>query len=110
MTTFRKLTRSFHRQQQLRMEKVLATQRHIEEFREQQAEWRRMERERMEEENQRIMEYACHQQQREEDKMAKVRVQEEEKQNLQKMVRKYQLIISGSVRWCIQQKCCFSGQ
>lgn len=65
---------------------MTATQRYIEEFKKQEAEWRRLERERMEEENRRIREFASFQQRREEDRMAKVREREETKQFLQSKV------------------------
>ena len=74
------------RERQLRFEKITATQRYIEEFKKQQAEWRRMEREKMEKENRRIMEFAKYQQRKEEDRMASARRREKAKENLQKMV------------------------
>lgn len=68
------------------MEKVRATQQHIDDFKRQQAEWRRMEQERMEEENRRIMEFVARQQNMEEDRMAKIREREEAKDHLLKTV------------------------
>ncbi|MGH0158021.1 UNVERIFIED_CONTAM: hypothetical protein FKN15_062207 [Acipenser sinensis] len=73
-------------ERQLKLEKMTATQRYIEEFKKQEAEWRRLERERMEEENRQIREFASFQQRREEDRMAKVREREETKQFLQSKV------------------------
>lgn len=70
---------------------VTATQRHIEEFKKQQAEWRSLEREKMEEENQRILEYAKYQERKEADRMASARQRETAKENLYKMVGDFQL-------------------
>lgn len=78
---------SSHREQQLRVEKIAATQRYVEEFKRQQAEWRQMEREKMDAENRRIVEYTEYQQRREEDRMTKVRERENAKQHLHLMVR-----------------------
>lgn len=74
------------RERQLKLEKVKATQQHIEEFKRQQAEWRRMEHERMEAENRRIMEFVSHQEQTKETRVAKIREREEAKEHLQKIV------------------------
>lgn len=74
------------RERQLKLEKVRATQQHIEEFKRQQAEWRRMEQEKMEGENKRIMEFASQQEQLEETRMAKIREREEAKEHLHKLV------------------------
>jgi len=63
-----------------------ATQTYIEEFKKEQAIWKREKQEEMEEENRKIMEFANIQQQREEDWMAKVQDAEEKKQRLQSMV------------------------
>lgn len=71
------------------MEKVRATQQHIEEFKRQQAEWRRMEQEQMEAENRRIMEFASHQQHMEETRMAKMRERDEAKEQLRKIVENF---------------------
>lgn len=76
------------RERQLKLEKVKATQQHIEEFKRQQAEWRRMEQEQMEAENRRIMEYASRQQQKEANQMAKNKEREEAKEKLHKLVHK----------------------
>lgn len=70
----------------MKLEKVRTTQQHIEEFKRQQAEWRRMERERMEAENKRIMEFVSHQEHMEETRKAKNREREEAKEILHKMV------------------------
>lgn len=64
---------------------------YIEEFKKEQAFWRRRKQEEMEEENRKIMEFANLQQQREEDRMAKVRDTEEKKQRLQSMVSKHEI-------------------
>lgn len=77
------------RERQLKLEKVKATQQHIEEFKRQQAEWRRMEQEQMEAENRRIMEYASRQQQKEANQMAKNKEREEAKEKLHKLVHKW---------------------
>lgn len=82
------------RERQLKLEKVRATQQHIEEFKRQQAEWRHMEQDKMEAENRRIMEFAKHQQQMEENRMAKIREREEAKDNLHKIVETTILIPS----------------
>lgn len=82
-----KLASLIYRELQLRLEKVTATQRYIEDFKKQQAEWRRMEREKVEAENRRIIEFAQYQQRKEEDRMAKVREREQAKETLHKMVR-----------------------
>lgn len=71
---------------ELRLETVTATQRYIKEFKKQQAEWRRLEREKMEEENRRILEYAKYQERREAERMASARQRETAKENLHKMV------------------------
>lgn len=71
---------------QLQLDKVTATQRYIEDFKKQQAEWRRMEREKVEAENRRIIEFAQYQQMKEEDRMAKVREREQAKEILHKML------------------------
>lgn len=81
------------RERQLKLEKVKATQQHIEEFKRQQAEWRRMEQEQMEAENRRIMEYASRQQQKEANQMAKNKEREEAKEKLHKLVHKCFFII-----------------
>lgn len=75
------------RERQLKLEKVRATQQHIEEFKRQQAEWRHMERERMEAENRRIMEFAMQQQHMEKDRIAKLKEREEAKEHLHKLVK-----------------------
>uniref|UniRef100_A0A3Q3GRW1 Meiosis-specific nuclear structural protein 1 n=1 Tax=Labrus bergylta TaxID=56723 RepID=A0A3Q3GRW1_9LABR len=83
---FRKIYEEDQMERQLKLEKVRATQQHIEEFKRQQIEWRRMEQEQMEEENRRIREYASHQRHMEEAKMAKIREREEAKEHLQKIL------------------------
>ncbi|KAI7813914.1 meiosis-specific nuclear structural protein 1 [Triplophysa rosa] len=82
----RKIYEEDQMERQLQLEKVTATQRYIEDFKMQQVEWRRMERERMEAENRRILEYAHYQQRREEDRMEKVREREQAKETLHKML------------------------
>lgn len=64
----------------------MATQRYIGEFKKQQAEWRRLEREKMEEENGHILEYAEYQERKEAERMASARQREAAKENLHKMV------------------------
>lgn len=78
----------FYREKQLKLDKMRATQTYIEEFKKEQAIWRRRKQEEMEEENRKIMEFANIQRQREEDRMAKVRDTEEKKQRVQSMVSK----------------------
>lgn len=65
---------------------VTATQRYIQEFKRQQAEWKRLEREKMEEENRRILEYTKYQERKEEDRMANARQRETAKESLHKLV------------------------
>lgn len=69
-----------------------ATQTYIEEFKKEQAIWRRRKQEEMEEEHKKIMEFANIQRQREEDRMAKARDAEEKKQRLQSMVSKLEIV------------------
>ncbi len=71
----------------MKLEKVRATQQQIEEFKRQQAEWRRMEEEKMEAENRRIMEFAREQERTEETRMAKIREREAAKEHLYKIVK-----------------------
>lgn len=75
------------RERQLKLEKVRATQQHIEEFRRQQAAWRRMEQEKMEAENRRIVEFASRQQQMEESRNAKIKEREDAKEHLHQIVK-----------------------
>lgn len=74
------------REQQLKLEKIRATQQHIEEFKRQRDEWRRQERERMEAENRRIMEFVSNQDTKKETRMNEMREREEAKENLRKQV------------------------
>ncbi|XP_066491525.1 meiosis-specific nuclear structural protein 1 [Tiliqua scincoides] len=67
---------------QKRLEKMKATQRFIEEFKKDQAIRRKRQREEMEEENRKIMEFANMWQQREDNRMAKVHQDEERKRKL----------------------------
>ena len=69
-----------------RLQKQLATQRYIEEFKTKRAEWKAHERRLMEEENERILEFAKVQQQREEDRMEKKKQQEESMAAVQQKV------------------------
>lgn len=82
----RKINEEDQMELQLRLEKVTTTQRYIEDFKKQQAEWRRLEREKVEAENRRIIEFAQYQQRKEEDRMAKVREREQAKETLHKML------------------------
>ncbi|XP_059386557.1 meiosis-specific nuclear structural protein 1-like [Carassius carassius] len=82
----RKIYEEDQRELQLRLEKVVATQRYIEDFKKQQAEWRHLERAKVEAENRRIIEFAHYQQRKEEDRMAKVREREQAKETLRKML------------------------
>uniref|UniRef100_A0A8C0JE95 Meiosis-specific nuclear structural protein 1 n=1 Tax=Chelonoidis abingdonii TaxID=106734 RepID=A0A8C0JE95_CHEAB len=70
----RKIYEEDQMERQLKLEKMRATQRYIEEFKNEQAIWKRKKREEMEEENRKIMEFANMQQQREEDRMAKAQL------------------------------------
>ncbi|NXS59181.1 MNS1 protein, partial [Brachypteracias leptosomus] len=82
----RKIYEEDQMEKQLKIDKMKAIQAYIEEFKKEQAIWRRRKQEEMEEENRKIMEFANIQQQREEDRMAKVRDAEEKKQRLQNMI------------------------
>ncbi|NXW53474.1 MNS1 protein, partial [Eurystomus gularis] len=82
----RKIYEEDQMEKQLKLDKMRAIQTYIEEFKKEQAIWRRRKQEEMEEENRKIMEFANIQQQREEDRMAKVRDTEEKKQRLQNMI------------------------
>ncbi|NWH43005.1 MNS1 protein, partial [Fregata magnificens] len=82
----RKIYEEDQTEKQLKLDKMRATQTYIEEFKKEQAIWRRQKQEEMEEENRKIMEFANIQRQREEDWMAKVRDTEEKKQRLQSMI------------------------
>ncbi|NXT57095.1 MNS1 protein, partial [Pluvianellus socialis] len=82
----RKIYEEDQTEKQLKLDKMRATQTYIEEFKKEQAIWRRRKQEEMEEENRKIMEFANIQQQREEDRMAKVRDTEEKKQRLQSTI------------------------
>lgn len=86
----------YPRVHQLRLEKINTTRRYMEEFREQQAEWRRMELQNMEEENRRILDYARSQERREEDRMESTRRREQAKENLHKQVCGSVLILLGT--------------
>lgn len=74
------------REQQLKLEKIRATQQHIEEYKRQRDEWRRQERERMEAENRRIMEFVSNQDNQKQNRMNEMREREEAKDNLRKQV------------------------
>lgn len=65
-----------------------ATQRFIEEFKNDQAMRKKRQREEMEEENRKLKEFANMWQEREDNRMAKIQENEERKQKLQKMVLK----------------------
>ncbi|KFQ57537.1 Meiosis-specific nuclear structural protein 1, partial [Pelecanus crispus] len=82
----RKIYEEDQMEKQLKLDKMRATQMYIEEFKKEQAVWKRRKWEEMEEENRKIMEFANIQRQREEDRMAKVRDTEEKKQRLQSMI------------------------
>lgn len=92
---------TLYREKQLKLEKMRATQMYIDECKKEQAIWRQRKREEMEEENKKIMEFANCQQQREEDRMAKVRDMEEKKQRLQAMVLKFDIIKEYFVYSCL---------
>ncbi|KAF5897764.1 integrin alpha-11-like, partial [Clarias magur] len=82
----RKIYEEDRKKHELRLEMVTSTQRYIQEFKKQQAEWKRLEREKMEEENRRILEYAKYQEWKEQDRMASARKRETAKENLYKML------------------------
>lgn len=70
----------------MKLEKIRATQQEIEEFKRQQLEWRRLEQERMQAENERIREFMNLKQHEEETRVAKMRAREEAKEQLRKTV------------------------
>ncbi len=74
------------RELEARFEKQQATQRYIEEFLRKREEWREHEREEMEEENQRILEFSRQQQDREQRRMDDRKQQEEAKALVQQQV------------------------
>lgn len=73
----------------MRFEKQKATQRFIEEFKGKREEWKRLERERLEEENRKILEFADMQQVREQDRMEKQKMREENKAEVQQKVKRF---------------------
>lgn len=75
----RKIYEEDQREQEMRLEKQQATQHFIEEFKQKREEWKRLERERLEEENKKILEFADMQQLRENDRMAKQQEAEDAK-------------------------------
>ncbi|KAM9275372.1 meiosis-specific nuclear structural protein 1 [Morus bassanus] len=85
----RKIFEEDQMEKQLKLDKMRATQTYIEEFKKEQALWRRRKQEEMEEENRKIMEFANIQRQREDHQMAKVRDTEEKRQRLQSMIAQY---------------------
>lgn len=66
----RKIYEEDQREQEMRFEKQRATQAFIEEFKQKREEWKRLERERLEEENRKVLEFADRQQVRENARMA----------------------------------------
>lgn len=68
------------------MQKMRETQRYVEEFQKQRAEWKQMEREKMEAENRKILEFANAQKSREDERMARVREQDDHKEMLYQKV------------------------
>ncbi|OCT86974.1 meiosis-specific nuclear structural protein 1 isoform X2 [Xenopus laevis] len=79
----RKIYEEDQMETQLKLEKMNATRRYIEEFKDQQQTWRCVEQARMEEENRKILAFGNMQQRREEDRMAEVREREQQKKALQ---------------------------
>lgn len=71
----------------MKLEKIRATQQDIEEFKRRQEEWRRLERDRTEAENKRIVEFMSLKQQEEETRMEKMREREEAKEHLRRAVQ-----------------------
>ncbi|KAI5088697.1 meiosis-specific nuclear structural protein 1 isoform X1 [Silurus meridionalis] len=82
----RKIYEEDRMKRELQLEMVTATKRYIQEFKQQQAEWRRMEREKMEEENRRILEYTKYKERREQDRLANVRQRDTAKEELHKLL------------------------
>ncbi|XP_061612614.1 meiosis-specific nuclear structural protein 1 [Phyllopteryx taeniolatus] len=78
----RKIYEEDRMERQKKLERVRATQKHIEDFQTQRAEWQRLEKERMEEENRRIREFASQQKKSQQDRTAKIRAREEAIQRL----------------------------
>ena len=74
------------RERELYLEKQNATRRYMDEFKSKRQEWKHMEKDRLEEENHRILEFATLQQAREEDRMESKRQAEEAKSLVQDKV------------------------
>ena len=71
-----------------RLEKQQATQEYIRDFLKKREEWKEHERQMMEEENRRILDFSHQQQAREEDRMANLRAKEEAKSRVQAQLAK----------------------
>ncbi|CAL8364729.1 meiosis-specific nuclear structural protein 1 [Gadus morhua] len=82
----RKIYEEDQMEMQLKLEKVLATQQYIEEFKKQRAEWRRLEQEKNDAENQRIREFSNYQRQTEETRAARMQEREQAKQHILQML------------------------
>ncbi|XP_060767134.1 meiosis-specific nuclear structural protein 1 [Neoarius graeffei] len=82
----RKIYEEDRMEHERRLAMVTATQRYIQEYKKQQAEWKRLEREKIEEENRRILEYTEYQERKEEDRLASVRQREMVKEKLLKLL------------------------
>lgn len=74
------------RERQQKLEKMNATQKYIEAFQREQELWRQKKREEMEEENRKIIEFMNIQQQREEERVARVQESEEKRAQRQNLV------------------------
>ncbi|XP_074090707.1 meiosis-specific nuclear structural protein 1 isoform X1 [Macrotis lagotis] len=85
----RKVYEEDQMEKQQQLEKMAATHKYIEEFKKQQALWRRKKREEMEEENRKILEFATVQKQREEDRMAQVQKLEAKKEQYKNLIAQH---------------------
>ena len=74
------------REREIDFEKKQATRRYVDEFKKKREEWKQQERQRLEQENERIKEYASMQQAREEERMESKRQEEEAKAVVQDRV------------------------
>ncbi|XP_057706994.1 meiosis-specific nuclear structural protein 1 isoform X2 [Corythoichthys intestinalis] len=78
----RKIYEEDQMERQKKLERVRATQKHIVDFKTQRAEWQRLEKERMEEENRRLREFVGRQKSMKADWMAKARAREDAIQSI----------------------------
>ncbi|XP_001378038.4 meiosis-specific nuclear structural protein 1 [Monodelphis domestica] len=85
----RKVYEEDQMEKQQQLQKMVATHKYIEKFKEEQAQWRLKKREEMEEENRKILEYASLQKQREADRMAQVLELEGKRQQYKNLIAQH---------------------